>query len=158
MTRITSLSASPSPSATYHTGASVLQRAGIHVASYRAEGRLDDLIGGTSPGCVPAPEDLPRLNRIQWEFDVHVADPEHPVTAGVHDFRIIDEHYRSQIAPDAHVLLRGDEDLGGYPLAWVRTERSGRVFHTPLGHRPDGLGQPQFWRLILQGVLWAAGS
>jgi type 1 glutamine amidotransferase len=129
---------------------------GVHVASYRAAGRLEDLIGGNSPGCVPAPEALPRVNRIQWEFDVHVADPTHPVTAGVQDFRIIDEHYRSTVAQDVHVLLRGDEELGHYPLAWVRREGRGRVFHTPLGHRPDGFGEPQFWRLILQGIRWVA--
>jgi type 1 glutamine amidotransferase len=131
--------------------------AGVHVASYRAEGRLDDLIGGNSPGCVRVPEGLPRLNTIQWEFAVHVVDHEHPVAAGVQGFRIIDEHYRSELAPDVRVLLRGDEALGSHPLAWVRTEGSGRVFHTPLGHRPDGFGEPQFWRLLLQGVLWAAG-
>ncbi len=131
---------------------------GVHVASYRAEGRLDDLIGGNSPGCVRAPEGLPRLNNIQWQFAVHVADREHPITRGVQDFEIIDEHYRSEIAPDVRVLLRGDPDLGHQPLAWVRTEGEGRVFHTPLGHRPDGFGEPQFWRLLVQGVLWSAGS
>jgi type 1 glutamine amidotransferase len=131
---------------------------GVHVASYRAEGRLDDLIGGNSPGCVRVPEGLPRLNAIQWEFAVRVADREHPVTAGVQDFKIIDEHYRSEITPDAHVLLRGDDELGSYPLAWVRTVGRGRVFHTPLGHRPDGFGDPQFWRLLVQGILWAGGG
>jgi uncharacterized protein len=131
---------------------------GVHVASYRAEGRLDGLIGGNSPGCVRVPEGLPKLNNIQWEFDVHVADQAHAITQGVRDFRLIDEHYRSEVAPDVHVLLRGDASLGNYPLAWVRTEGQGRVFHTPLGHRPDGFGDPNFWRLFVQGVLWAAGG
>lgn len=131
---------------------------GVHVASYRAEGRLEDLFGGNSPGCVRVPEGLPKLNAIQWQFAVHVADRDHPITSGVQDFEIIDEHYRSELAPDARVLLRGDAALGAQPLAWVRQEGGGRVFHTPLGHRPDGFGEPHFWRLFVQGVLWAAGG
>jgi len=131
---------------------------GVHVASYRAEGRLDTLFGGNSPGCVRPAQDVPNLRNLQFEFDVHVVDREHPVTRGVQDFRLIDEHYRSEITPDARVLLRGDEALTGQPLGWVRTEGAGRVFHTPLGHRPDDFGEPQFWRLMLQGVLWAAGG
>ena len=130
---------------------------GVHVASYRAEGRLDALFGGNSPGCVRPPADVPSLRNLQFEFDVRVVDREHPVTAGVRDFRLIDEHYRSELTPDARVLLRGDDALGGQPLGWLRTDGGGRVFHTPLGHRPDDFGHPQFWRLILQGVLWAAG-
>ena len=98
------------------------------------------------------------MTRIQWPFAVHVTDRDHPVTRGVDDFEIIDEHYKSTLLPDAHVLLRSDSRLGAQPMAWVRREGRGRVFHTPLGHRADEFGLPDFWRLIAQAIEWAAGA
>ena len=39
-------------------------------------------------------------------------------------------------------------------MAWTNVHKGGRVFYTSLGH-PDDFNDPQFRRLLLNGILWA---
>lgn len=111
-------------------------------------------------------------------FTVRVVDHDHPVTAGLQDFRTTDELYHGLERvgrTDYRVLCSAfsDPQHGGTgreePMAIVTAYGSGRVFHTPLGHvwpDPDGSGgpgttmtaveTPGFRALVRAGSLWAA--
>ncbi len=70
-----------------------------------------------------------------------------------------------------HVLLSLDTDKtdisdlgpeikkgGDYPQAWTRTDGSGRIFYTALGHRDDiWSSDPVFLAHVLGGIRWAIG-
>lgn len=47
-------------------------------------------------------------------------------------------------------------DDGPQPLAWIKEEGGRRVFFTTAGH-PGDFRQPDFRRLVIQGLLWALG-
>jgi type 1 glutamine amidotransferase len=106
---------------------------------------------------------LPDGKVRRGEFTVRVVDPTSPVTAGLSDFPVKDElYYHLQIEPDVKPLAVVDFEGVAWPVAWTRTYGEGRVFHTVFGHRdfgpdkPDPLRDPNFGRLVLQGIDWVA--
>lgn len=61
------------------------------------------------------------------------------------------------LAPDAKVLMNGKFQDHVEPVTWTRTYKNGRVFSTTLGHADD-FALPQFQRLLLQAIAWAAAK
>ena len=113
------------------------------------------------------------------EFDVRVVDREHPITAGVADFRTWDELYHRLVhmhGVDYHVLATAYSDpaTGGTgndePVMIATRYGRGRIFHQVLGHvwaqspnEPDNKGAAMtsfentgFQRTLLRGCEWAA--
>lgn len=112
------------------------------------------------------------------EFPVKIVDREHPITAGMADFRIMDELYHRLVhlhGVPYHVLATGfsAEERGGTgndePVMVVTQYGQGRVFHQVLGHiwqgDPDGeykgasyvaLENPGFVASTIRGAEWAA--
>jgi len=93
------------------------------------------------------------------KFPVVIVDRKHPITRGIDDFEIRDETYRNKMHEDAdpHDLFRmnrGDEQQS---MGWVQTFDKGRVFCTTLGHGKQAWENPQFQRLVVRGLYWAAG-
>lgn len=81
----------------------------------------------------------------------------HPVLAGVAAFATGGKLYNNPaLAPDATVLLTGDNGTNRQPVAWVRTHNGGRVFYTSLG-TPDDFKDPTFLTLLTNAVGWAGG-
>lgn len=89
-----------------------------------------------------------------------VADPDHPVTAGVDDWTMIDETYEM---PDAkaedgnHILLTTDHPKSCKPLAWTRTFGESDVLCYLAGHDREALGHANVRQIIHQGIRWLAG-
>lgn len=84
----------------------------------------------------------------------------HPVTEGVADFCIRDEHYQlDQLAGDILPLLttrseNGGEQMGGY----VRTMGKGRICVLTPGHILSVWENPQFRKLVKNAICWCAGG
>lgn len=77
----------------------------------------------------------------------------HPVTAGLHDFKLHDEAYHlMRMGRDITVLVSNDAE----PLAWARTEGKSRVVGTSLGHGPGSYDSPAFRTLLAQAIRWVA--
>ena len=103
-----------------------------------------------------------RYKTSLWEHDqdihVTVADPNHPITKGIQDFQIHDEVYKGYwTAPDARVLLKTDHPKNNPELAWVTHYGKSPVFYLMLGHDSKAWANPSYQRLVLNGILWAAG-
>jgi type 1 glutamine amidotransferase len=122
-------------------------------------------------GC--APEDWPEYHDVTgggWimgtsthppygQFTVNVTGRDHPGAADITDFVTNDELYTKLGWRDGNdVFMTADLDGEPRPISWTRKYGNGRVFATTLGH--DGLSfrTPQFQRLVLNGVDWAAGK
>jgi type 1 glutamine amidotransferase len=91
------------------------------------------------------------------ELDVKVA-AKHPVTAGVTDFRILDETYKGMwISPDVEVLLTTDRPTSDGPVAWVGPYEKARIVFIQLGHGREAHLHPAYRRLVRNAVMWAAG-
>ncbi len=97
-------------------------------------------------------------------YTVKIADTSNPIARGLSDFPLKDElYYHMQIKPDVRPIATVDHEGEAWPVAWTRTYGSGRVFHTPLGHRDfgpdkvDPLRDPNLAKLLIQGIDWVAG-
>ena len=91
------------------------------------------------------------------EFNVHVEDPDHPITQGMSDFEVYDEVYRKWILrPDVHVLLTTDHPESHKALAWVREEGEARVCFIQVGHGPQVFGQQEYRGVVGRAIRWAA--
>lgn len=92
------------------------------------------------------------------EIRVTVVDRQHPITAGIHDFTIHDETYhRYYTAPEVMVLLTTDHPKNEPPLAWVKQYSKSRVFYFMLGHGPSAWQNPNYAKILGNGIHWAAG-
>jgi len=108
---------------------------------------------------------LPDGKTKKGEFTVRIVDPSSPVAEGLTEFQLKDElYYHLQIEPDVKPLAVVAFEGQDWPVAWTRTYGEGRVFHTVFGHRDFGPGKddplqnPDFGRLVLQGIDWVAAN
>jgi uncharacterized protein len=94
--------------------------------------------------------------RHDVEMTVRVV-ADHPVTAGLTAFRILDETYQGMwISPKVKVLLRTDEPTSDGPVAWVSPWPKSRVVYVQLGHGREAHLDPSFRRLVRNAVLWTS--
>jgi type 1 glutamine amidotransferase len=89
---------------------------------------------------------------------VQIADPDHPITEGMSAWAMTDEVSELEdAAPGSHVLLTTDHPKSMRSLAWTRQHNQSRVFVTALGHDKYAYADPDFQKLVLRGIQWAAG-
>ncbi|MFF1420947.1 ThuA domain-containing protein [Streptomyces sp. NPDC058280] len=88
---------------------------------------------------------------------------DHPVIAGLTDFRVHTEKYWMVTDPLIDVLavteFEADEDRSRpvtMPAVWTRSWGSGRVFVSAIGHKPDDFDVPEVRTLTERGLLWAS--
>ena len=93
------------------------------------------------------------------KFWLRIEDRKHPVTAPLKDFEISDETYQNQYHPKfkLHSLGRIDRGNEQQSMVWAQEYGKGRVFNTTLGHGKEAFDNPQFQRLVVRGLYWAAG-
>jgi putative membrane-bound dehydrogenase-like protein len=95
---------------------------------------------------------------VVCEVAVAEKGKDHPVLKGVAPFKSNGSLYKNaNVAADATVLLTGTipTPKQSEPVAWVREKDGRRVFYTSLGH-PDDFADPNFLRLLTNGLSWAA--
>lgn len=93
------------------------------------------------------------------EFTVNIKDAEHPVTAGLKDFKIEDELY-AKLSGDAEIQVLAeaysDWSKAVEPIVFVKSHGKGRVVHNVLGHGLDSKQNDSYQKLLCRGVEWAA--
>lgn len=96
------------------------------------------------------------------EFQVTVADPEHPIMQGVPaTFTIRDELYRFERDPEGppiHVLATGKDEQTGtvYPVAWTVDRSSGRIVVNTLGHDGEAHSHPAYQTILQNSLRWVS--
>ena len=82
----------------------------------------------------------------------------HPVTEGVSDFQIRDEHYEIKVvADDATILMRTVSETGGDQVAgYVREMGEGRLCVLTPGHILGVFLNPDYKRMIENAIRWCA--
>jgi type 1 glutamine amidotransferase len=86
---------------------------------------------------------------------VHVLNTEHPITAGLADFELVDETYVMD-EPDAgnEILLATDHPQSVKALAWTRRFGRSKVFSLALGHDDEAWSNPHFGEVLHRGIAW----
>ena len=96
------------------------------------------------------------------EMSVSVADPKHPITAGVMDFKVSEEFYYklkfTKTEPGVKPLLRADIDGEKETVSWAwERPDGGRSFGFSGLHYHENWKRQEYRRLVAQGVLWSVG-
>ncbi len=104
-----------------------------------------------------------KYKQTPWDHDqdlkVTVVDKDHPITKGVSDFEIHDETYGPfYTAEGIHVLLKTDHPKNNPVIAWTTKYGKSPVFFLMLGHDSKAWGNPNYPKLLAQGIRWAAGK
>ncbi len=108
---------------------------------------------------------LPDSKTKKGTYHIKITKTDDPIARGVQDFDIKDElYYNLQMEPGVDPIATTEHEGKTWPVAWTRVYGTGRVFHTPLGHRDFGPGKddpirdPNLLKLVIQGVDWVAGA
>jgi type 1 glutamine amidotransferase len=97
-------------------------------------------------------------------FKVQIINKVHPITHGIKDFEVTDEHYYMLIDPAIEVLATSyyepyppEVTKPVYmPIVWTKKYGKGRVFYSSIGHSPQILLMPEVLKLMRRGMVWAA--
>lgn len=96
---------------------------------------------------------------LMGDADFRVADPDHPVMRGVHDFSLHEELYgKILVNPDVHVLLASDSPNMTHAAAWTWHYNNSPVFTTILGHDASMWGHPDFNTMFINAIKWLAAE
>jgi hypothetical protein len=100
------------------------------------------------------------------EYTVHIDDQTHFITRGSDDFKVKSEQYYLHVDPAVKVLgstrfpvSDGPHVRNGavrMPQIWTKWWGDGRVYYNALGHQASIVAQPEVFRLMIRGCLWAA--
>jgi type 1 glutamine amidotransferase len=83
---------------------------------------------------------------------------EHPVTAGIGPFQIVDETYKGMyFSPRDRPLLTTTNPNSDRLLAWIGPCSTSRVVAIQLGHGHTAHRNPSYRALVHNAILWAAG-
>jgi len=92
-------------------------------------------------------------------FSATIVDSKHPIMKGVNAFSTWDETYVHQkIAKDIHVLTERVEGDHHEPYTWVKNYGKGKVFYTAYGHDQRSWTNPDFLKMLENGVVWSVND
>ena len=111
-----------------------------------------------APQTVGGVEKPASVYKEDLDLKVKVADPAHPVTAGVSaEFAIHDETYgKFDILPDSHPLLTSDAPTSDKVIGWSRSYGKARVVYLQGGHDHLAYVNPEFRKLLANAIRWTA--
>jgi type 1 glutamine amidotransferase len=87
---------------------------------------------------------------------VKIENTKHPVTRGLKDFEIYDEVYGDfGTQPNIKPLLSTTHPGSSHYIAWINPYGNSDVLFIQLGHGPEAFGNPNYRKLLLQGIKWS---
>ncbi|GAB2537364.1 ThuA domain-containing protein [Gracilibacillus alcaliphilus] len=100
------------------------------------------------------------------EYQVHILDPDHPLTEGMSDFTVVSEQYYMHVDPavNVHATTRFPNAEGPYqangevdmPVVWTKKWGKGKVYYCSLGHVAEVVRMPEVLELMKKGMVWAS--
>lgn len=87
---------------------------------------------------------------------VKIENLKHPVTRGLKDFEIYDEVYGNfKTQPNIRPLLSTTHPGSSPYIAWINPYMGTDVLFIQLGHGPEAFGNPNYRKLLQQGIEWS---
>lgn len=92
------------------------------------------------------------------KMKVQIVNPDHPITRGMQDFEIQDETYNLvEVFPNVKPLVKTEHPASMKIIGWTHTYGKSPVVFIQPGHGPKVFGNPNYRKLIMQSIRWAAG-
>lgn len=110
----------------------------------RTNPEMEQMIGGSFTG-------HPDKDMLRYETIC-----QHPITAGISSFEIVEEPYRFVIDPIAKLTILMEYLHQGerYPAAWLRVFGKGKLVYLSIGHNAESFIDSGFADLIRQSSRW----
>lgn len=90
-------------------------------------------------------------------LQVQVSDPNHPITKGLDNWEMGDETYLMNSAgEDSTILLTVDHPNSMDVIGWSREYGNSRIFCLQSGHDNVTYSDPNFRKVLQQGIEWCA--
>ncbi|WP_068674181.1 ThuA domain-containing protein [Oceanobacillus sp. Castelsardo] len=99
-------------------------------------------------------------------YQVHILDPDHPLTEGMEDFTVVSEQYYMHVDPAVKVhattrfpIAEGPHQVNGevdMPVVWTKKWGKGKVYYCSLGHIAEIVRMPEVIKLVRKGFVWAS--
>ncbi len=86
-----------------------------------------------------------------------IAEPvpgSHRIIQGIEPFAVEDELYLTDVDSSVQVHLTAQHEGSPQPLAWSRTQGSGRVVYFALGHDESAWGLAAYRKIVVQSIGW----
>ncbi len=95
------------------------------------------------------------------QFRVDIIDEAHPIVEGVRPFVTDDELYFNLLMrPDMHVIMTADQERFGHtvpePMLCTHYVHNARCVYFALGHDVKSCAIPEYRKIIVQSIEWAA--
>ena len=92
-------------------------------------------------------------------MNVYPTEVEHPITAGLSPWTIVDETYdMADTGAGSDILLTTDHPKSMKTIGWTRAFGRSRVFCCELGHDHVAWEDPSFRTVLERGILWSANK
>ena len=92
-------------------------------------------------------------------MDVTISDRRHPVTAGMKDFRILDEGYSNiGVIDEITPLLTTDHPDCSEIIAWAHRYNNSKVVYILPGHDDKSWSNENFRRLLTNAITWSGNK
>ena len=92
------------------------------------------------------------------EYSVHIERSDHPITAGIGDFKMVNtEQYWMHVDPSNEVLATTTFEHPCHyimPYAWTRRWGQGKVLYAAWGHTYRDFNVPEAREIAQRGMLW----
>jgi trehalose utilization protein len=86
-----------------------------------------------------------------------IVKPDHPITKGLNSWEMVDETYlMNDAGENSEILLTTDNPKSMKTLAWTRQYKNARVFCYEGGHDNQTYADPNFRKVIANGIKWLA--
>lgn len=87
-----------------------------------------------------------------------IADPDHPITAGLEPWQMTDETYTmADAGAGSQILLTARHPKSMRTIAWTRQHGMARVFCYQSGHDGQTWADDRFRCVLARGIQWCAG-
>ena len=86
-------------------------------------------------------------------LDVSIVNPEHPVTAGLQNFRLLDEVYGNyRVGEQVIPLLKTNHPESTEVIAWENRYNNSRIIYIQPGHDKNSYENPDYIQLLANAV------
>jgi uncharacterized protein len=130
------------------------------LASYQSWDEFTAVRGGkyVLPELLPeSQKEKASTYRHDVEVNVHVVNPQHPVTQGLADFVLHDEVYGNyEVRPDVVPLLRTDHPQSTPVIAWATQYGASKIVYIQPGHDHWTYDNANYRRLVENAIRWVA--
>ena len=89
------------------------------------------------------------------KLEIHISDPDHPLTRGMTDFTIFDEGYSHiRVSGDITPLLECEHPESSPVMGWEHVYGNSRVVYLMPGHDRHAYENPAFVQLVDNSIRW----